>query len=228
MSNRLKYLTFAALLLSLSGSVALAVNPLVVKHTLAQVVSSADSKAEADKLFQEGIQQYRRGEYPKALQTYQRVLEIRRKLGDKAGVGQTLNNIGEVYIGLIQTEEALKVLQEALVIYQELKDRKSEGQTLDNIGWANMIAAKDDKKTLAILQQALAIRREVKDKGGEGITLSKIGFIYTYLDQQQEGLKFLQNALAIHQEVGDKFQEGFTLYRIGLAYSNTKEKKTTL
>jgi tetratricopeptide (TPR) repeat protein len=65
---------------------------------------------EVDKLFQEGVGQFRRGEYPKALVTYQRVLEIRRQLNDKAGIGQTLNNMGEVYLGLGQPEKALEVL----------------------------------------------------------------------------------------------------------------------
>lgn len=54
--------------------------------------------------------QFRRGEYPKALATYQRVLEIRRQLNDKAGIGQTLNNIGEAYLGLGQPDKALEVL----------------------------------------------------------------------------------------------------------------------
>ncbi|MBD2206595.1 tetratricopeptide repeat protein [Calothrix sp. FACHB-1219] len=227
MSNRLKYVTFTALLLSLSASVALAVNPLVVKHTLAQVASSADSKAEADKLFQEGLQQYRFGEYPKALQTYQRVLEIRRKLGDKAGVGQTLNNIGQVYNGLLQQDKALEVLQEALTIRREIKDHAGEGETLDNIGGVYLALFKEEE-ALKTLQQALEIRREVKDKAGEAVTLSRMGFTYTFLKQQDKGLKLLQQALVMHQELGDKFQEGFTLFRIGVAYDNINDYPNAL
>ncbi|BAY66012.1 TPR domain protein [Calothrix brevissima NIES-22] len=227
MSNRLKYVTFTALLLSLSGSVALAVNPLVVKHTLAQVASSADSKAEADKLFQAGVQQYRFGEYPKALQTYQRVLEIRRKLGDKAGVGQTLNNIGQVYNGLLQQDKALEVLQQALTIRREIKDRAGEGETLDNIGGVYLALFKEEE-ALKTLQQALEIRREVKDKTGEAVTLSRMGFTYTFLKQQDKGLKLLQQALVMHQELGDKFQEGFTLFRIGVAYDNINDYPNAL
>jgi tetratricopeptide (TPR) repeat protein len=132
MSNRLKSFAIATLVFSLTCGVGLAASDVVVKHTLAQATASSDRKAEADKLFQDGVQQFRRGEYPKALQTYQRVLDIRRKLGDQAGIGQTLNNIGQVYNGLVQQEKALEVLQQALKIHREIKDRAGEGETLDN------------------------------------------------------------------------------------------------
>jgi tetratricopeptide (TPR) repeat protein len=82
------------------------------------------------------VQQFRRGDYPKAVQTYQRVLELRRQQNDKAGIAQTLNNMGEVYYWMRQPDKALEVLQQALAIRRELKDRIGEGETLDNIGLA--------------------------------------------------------------------------------------------
>ncbi len=227
MSNRLKSFALASLVLSLTCGVGLAANDVVVKHTLAQTATSSDTKAEADKLFQDGVQLFRRGEYPKALQTYQRVLEIRRKLGDKAGIGQTLNNIGQVYNGLLQQEKALEVLQQALTIRREIKDRAGEGETLDNIGGV-YLALSQDEKSLETLQQALVIRREVKDKAGEAVTLSRIGLTYSFLKQQDKGLKLLQQALAMHRELGDKYQEGLTLFRIAGTYSNIDDYPNAL
>jgi CHAT domain-containing protein/ATP/maltotriose-dependent transcriptional regulator MalT len=222
MSNHLKSFALASLVFSLTCGVGLAASDVVVKHTLAQTATSSDTKADADKLFQEGVQQFRRGEYPKALQTYQRVLEIRRKLGDKAGIGQTLNNIGQVYNGLQQNDKALEILQQALIIRREIKDRAGEGETLDILGAVYLILEKDEK-SLETLQQALAIRREVKDRNGEAATLSKIGFTYVFLKKQEQGLKLLQEALALHQELKDKFQEGFTLFRIAQVYWNADD-----
>jgi CHAT domain-containing protein/uncharacterized protein HemY len=222
MSNRLKSFALASLVFSLTCGVGLAASDVVVKHTLAQTAISSDGKGEADKLFQDGVQQFRRGEYPKALQTYQRVLEIRRKLGDKAGIGQTLNNIGQVYNSLQQNDKALEILQQALTIRREIKDRAGEGETLDILGAVYLILEQDEK-SLETLQQALAIRREVKDRNGEAATLSKMGFTYVFLKKQEQGLKLLQEALALHQELKDKFQEGFTLFRIGQVYWNADD-----
>ncbi|NJN12116.1 MAG: tetratricopeptide repeat protein [Richelia sp. RM1_1_1] len=227
MSNRLKSFALASLVFSLTCGVGLAASDVVVKHTLAQTATSSDGKAEADKLFEEGVQQFRRGEYPKALQTYQRVLEIRRQLGDKAGIGQTLNNIGQVYNGLLQQEKALETLQQALIIRREIKDRAGEGETLDALGGL-YFSLEQDEKSLLTLQQALEIRREVKDKVGEAITLSRMGLTYSYLKQQDKGLKLLQQALAMHRELGDKYQEGLTLFRIAGAYGNVHDYPSAL
>lgn len=41
----------------------------------AQTPTTQNRQTEVDRLFQEGVKQYRRGEYPKAITTYQRVLE---------------------------------------------------------------------------------------------------------------------------------------------------------
>ncbi|MBD2301660.1 DUF2225 domain-containing protein [Nostoc sp. FACHB-190] len=194
----------------------------LISQASAQTQTSDTRKVEADKLFQEGVQQYRRGEYPKALQTYQQVLEIRRQMGDKAGIGQTLNNIGLVYNGLQQNDKALEILQQALTIRKEIKDRAGEGETLDILGGV-YLALSQDEKSLEILEQALAIRREVKDRNGEAVTLSKMGFTYVFLKKQEQGLKLLQEALGLHQELKDKFQEGFTLFRIAQVYWNADD-----
>jgi CHAT domain-containing protein/uncharacterized protein HemY len=169
------------------------------------------------------VQQYRQGQYLNAVSTYQRVLEIRQQLGDKAGIGQTLNNLGEVYSWLRQHDKALEVLQQALAIRRELKDRAGEGETLDNLGFAYYLKAQNDK-ALETLQEALVIRRELGDKAGEGQTLSTIGLVYAVgLQQHPKGLETLQQALAIHEQLGDKFQAGITLRRIGAVYSQTKD-----
>jgi CHAT domain-containing protein/uncharacterized protein HemY len=227
MSNHLKSFALATLVFSLTCGVGLAASDVVVKHTLAQTAASSDGKAEADKLFQEGVQLFRRGEYPKALQTYQRVLEIRRKLGDKAGIGQTLNNIGVISNVFQQNDKALEILQQALTIRREIKDRAGEGETLDALGGL-YFSLEQDEKSLLTLQQALEIRREVKDKVGEAITLSRMGLTYSYLKQQDKGLQLLQQALAMHRELGDKYQEGLTLFRIAGAYGNVHDYPSAL
>ncbi len=223
MSHGLKGLAVTSLVISLICPVALTANGLVVKYTLAQTATTSNSKAEADRLFQEGVQQYRLGKYPQALQTYEKVLEMRRQLGDKAGIGQTLNNIGEVYLGLELDEKAMFVLQQASAIWRELPDKVKAGETLDNIGGAYLFQEQYDK-ALEILQQALAIRREVGDKTGEAKTLSRIGAVYDRgFKQYTKALETLNQALKIQEAAGDKLQTGLTLNRIVDVYLDLKD-----
>ncbi|MGJ5635019.1 tetratricopeptide repeat protein, partial [Nostoc sp. CALU 1950] len=74
------------------------------------------------------------GQYPKALEFYQQALAIRQKIGDRAGVGTTLNNIGAIYKSLGQYPKALEFYQQALAISQQIGDRAGVGTTLNNIG----------------------------------------------------------------------------------------------
>jgi tetratricopeptide (TPR) repeat protein len=209
MHPRLKSVSLLTTILLLS------LTPTLILPASAQTPTTQNLQSDVDKLFQEGVQQFRRGDYPKAVQTYQRVLELRRQQNDKAGIAQTLNNMGEVYSWLRQPDKALEVLQQALSIRRELKNRVGEGETLDNLGFAYYLKQQEDK-ALETFQEALAIRQEVGDKAGEGQTLSNIGLVYAVgLQQYPKGLETLQQALAIHEQLGDKFQAGITLRRIG-------------
>lgn len=221
MLYRLKCLSLVTLVLSLTCSVGVSAKGFVVQHTLAQA-ATPNSKAEADKLYQQGVQQYRQGYYKNALSTYQQALAIYRQLNDQPGIGQTLNNLGQVYNGLWEYNKALEVLQQALTIRKQLTDRAGEGETLDNIGSA-YLGLEQNEKALEIFQQALVIRRAVKDRAGEGVTLSKIGITYSLLKQHPKALELLQQALAIHKKVVDKFSEGFTLFMIGTVYLNMED-----
>ena len=55
-----------------------------------------------------------RGQYDQALQNYQQALVITQEVGDRAGEGATLNNIGGVYRVRGQYDQALQNYQRAL------------------------------------------------------------------------------------------------------------------
>jgi tetratricopeptide (TPR) repeat protein len=127
MPYRFKSFILTSLVLSLSHCANY--NNLLIPGAFAQTVAPYNN-SDTDKLFQQGLQQYRLGQYPQALSTYQRVLENYKRLNDQAKIAQTLNNIGEVYLGLDQYDKALEVLQTALNTRRQLKDRAGEGETL--------------------------------------------------------------------------------------------------
>ena len=161
MHYRLKYLSLALLCLSLMVSLELVSKGWMIQNVFAQTSTNINSKTEADKFFQQGLQQSRQGYDLQASQTYQKALVIYRQLGDKAGEAQTLNNLGEVYNELDRDRQALEVLQPALSLRQQLGDRAGVGETLDNIG-STYIVKKEYDKALDYLQQALTIRKEPK------------------------------------------------------------------
>jgi CHAT domain-containing protein len=138
-------------------------------------------------------------------------------VGDRAGEGGTLHNLGEVYQAQGRTAEALDSLQAALAIRREVGDRAGEGGTLNKIGAVYEAQGRYDE-ALASLQAALTIAREVGDRAGEGETLHNLGEVSWAQGRTAEALDRFQSALAIRREVGDRAGEGETLHNLGRVY----------
>ncbi|OLP20419.1 hypothetical protein BST81_00840 [Leptolyngbya sp. 'hensonii'] len=195
--------------------------------TLAQSPSQANPKAEAQRLNQLALQQYRQGQIQKALQTFQQELQLRRDVGDRSGEGTALNNIGEVLLTLGQFQTALESYRQALDIARELRDRPRERVFLGNLGKA-YYSLGQYPQALDFYQQSLTISREVNDRVGEGILLNNIGLTYSRLSQQSKALDYYQQALKIAREKTDQQTESTILGNIGLAYDNLGDYQNAL
>ncbi len=68
--------------------------------------------------------------YAKALDYYQQSLAIEKQVGNEAGVGTTLNNIGLVYDNLGEYRKALDYYQQSLAIDKQLGDKSREGDRI--------------------------------------------------------------------------------------------------
>jgi len=65
--------------------------------------------------------------------TYEQALPITEEVGDRAGLGTTLHNIGTVYHALGQRQEALDYYERALPILEEVGDRYIQSITRNNM-----------------------------------------------------------------------------------------------
>lgn len=180
------------------------------------------STAEGDQLFQQGVEQFRTGAFKAALETYQKVLEIRSNLNDQAGVAETLDNIGEVYISVSDYDKALEILQQALTIRKELDDKAGVGETLNNIGFVYRLLG-EYPKALELHQQAFEIAKQIGKRAVEGEALHNIAAVYAARGEYDQALELYKQSLVIRKEVGDSRDEGRTLNNIGGVYSSLGE-----
>jgi CHAT domain-containing protein/tetratricopeptide (TPR) repeat protein len=184
----------------------------------AAVAQSAEArKAEADRLLQQGIQQFNISQFREALQSWEQALAIYRDIQDRGGEGRALRNLGIAYRNLGNYRQAIDFHEQHLAIVREIGDRAREVLTLNNIG-SMYDRLGDYPKALEFFQQELALRREMGDHIGEGTTLSNIGIIYSNLSNYPKALESYQQALNIFHEIGDRAGEGTTLTGIGLTY----------
>ena len=54
-------------------------------------------QAEADRLFNQGLEEFYRSQYRQGLQSWQQALTIYREIGDRQGEGTALGNLGNAY-----------------------------------------------------------------------------------------------------------------------------------
>jgi tetratricopeptide (TPR) repeat protein len=141
-------------------------------------------------------------------------LSARREVGDRAGEGATLNNLGALAHDLGWPEKAACYYEQALAIRHEVGDRRGEAITLSNLG---ILARAQGRMEDAArhYEQALAITREVGDRRGEGATLSNLGALAADLGRWEDAARHYEQALAILREVGDRAGEGTTLNNLG-------------
>ncbi|NEP02332.1 MAG: tetratricopeptide repeat protein [Symploca sp. SIO2E9] len=214
----------------------LAVNPLtapawasmpVVKATIAETAiltvglsksdSLKNSKLKADQLFQQGIEQFRKGQFRQALTTYQQVLKISRQIEDKAGEAAALNNLGEVYLGLGEYATARENLQQALIIRQAIYDIAGQAETLNHLGIVERRLGKYSP-ALELHQQALEFATTIGNRAIEAESLHNMAAIWARRGNYKRALELYEQALVRRRETGDSFHQGRTLNNIGGIY----------
>jgi CHAT domain-containing protein/Flp pilus assembly protein TadD len=191
--------------------------PMQAQLLLAQSSNTADRKAEADRLFQQGIEQYRISQFREALQSWEQALDIYREIGDRAGEGRALGNLGNAYLSLGDYQQAIDLYEQHLAIAREIGDRAGEGRALNNLGIAYRSLG-DYQQAIDLYEQVLAIFREIGDRAGEGSALGNLGNAYHNLGDYQQAIDLYEQVLAIFREIGDRAGEGRALGNLGSAY----------
>jgi tetratricopeptide (TPR) repeat protein len=88
------------------------------------------------------------GDNRRALETYEAALALRREVGDRAGEGTTLNNIGWIYLNAGDKSQARTYLAQALGIaeaveYAELANAARKGLARARDGWLNRLLRRE-------------------------------------------------------------------------------------
>jgi len=214
----LTFLLLSFPILIFNGSASMLSSPPAV----AQEVTPEERKAEGDRLLAQGAQQYRTSQFREALQSFGQALEIYREIGDRAGEGTTLNNIGGVCDLTGEYAQALNYYEQALVILRAIGDRAGEGNALTGIGGVYDRTGKY-AQALDYYEQVLVIRREIGDRAGEGTTLNNTGGVYLRTGEYVQAIDYYEQALVIYREIGDRAGEGTTLNNIGGVHEHTGE-----
>ncbi|NER80437.1 MAG: CHAT domain-containing protein [Leptolyngbya sp. SIO1D8] len=191
---------------------------------LAQTVSR---QAEADRLLEQGRQEYVEGRLQAALTSIEAALEIYRDLSDSIGIASTLLGAGIVSQSQGEYTAALEYYQESLQITRTLGNPGIEAALLNNISTIYQAQGKYDT-ALDFLHEALQVARDLNDGEMEAVVLNNIGETYRLQDEYSQALTFLEESLQIARTIDNSFRVAEALNNIGGVYTSLGQNSLAL
>jgi CHAT domain-containing protein/tetratricopeptide (TPR) repeat protein len=219
----LKSFNFGSLTSGVLATLVLAIAPIsfsalyFLEPTSAQTTS--DRKTEADRLLNQGLQQYQNSQFESALKTWQQALTIYREIKNRQGEGQSLGNLGATYIFLRKYDKAIEYHLQHLEIARESKDSFGAGNALGNLGIAYYFLRKYDKAIEYHLQH-LEIVKESKDLLVKERVIEHLGTTYDAIGNHEKAIEYHLQNLEIKKQIGDRKGEGNLLNKLGSSYGN--------
>ncbi|MBE8993904.1 CHAT domain-containing protein [Microcystis aeruginosa] len=181
------------------------------------LMEAEKQRKEADKLFEQGAQQYKISQFREALKSWKKALQIYQEIKNRQGEAASLDNLGSAYLSLGQYQEAIDLHKKSLVINREIVNRQGEANSLNNLG--NAYQSRGEYQTaIDYHQQSLDIRREIKDRQGEAASLNNLGNAYQSRGEYQTAINYHQQSLAITRELDDRSGEAKALNNLGVDY----------
>jgi len=174
-----------------------------------------EQDVQADILWKMGGLHQDLGEYEAGRQAYREALEIKQQLGDRAGVAQTLHQLGNVAYLQGDYAEARRLYGESLDIAQQLGNRAGLAATLHQLG---MLAQGqgDYVEARRLYQESLDIKQEMGDHAGIAATLHQLGMLAQAQGDYAEARRLYGESLDIAQQLGNRAGLATTLHQLGM------------
>ena len=195
--------------------VSLPVQMVIGEAVQAQVEQS--SKAEADRLLEQGIAKRQLSDYRNAVKLDLKALTICREIKDVNCQSRAFIGLGNSYDSLGDYQKAIDFFQESLAIAKQVGDLNIEGIAFNNIGNAyNSLG--QYRKSIDFYLQSYAVFKQMGNLSGEGRLLNNIGGAYRSIGQYQKSIELHQRSLVIFKQMEDFIGEGDSLGNLGNAY----------
>jgi predicted ATPase/DNA-binding SARP family transcriptional activator/tetratricopeptide (TPR) repeat protein len=161
-----------------------------------------DPAVRAKALYGAASMAYEQGDVSAARVYAEEELAIRRELGDRWGIANSLNL--KANIAFLQGEYAaeLAIRQEGLAIWRELGDRWGIAVSLGNLGFAANTHG-DYASARPLLEESLALRRELGVRRGIAHSLHQLGQAVHALGDPASARQMYEESLAIDTELGN-------------------------
>jgi len=177
---------------------------------------------QADRLLQQGIEQYKAGQLTTAIESWQQAISLYQQLQDQEKEALVTDFLGLAHQKLGNYHQAIAYYQQLLTLARKIKNREYEANALGNLGNSYRVLGKYSQ-SLEYHQQSLAIRIELQDRKGEGQVLANIGNVQAILGNDNKAIELHLESLAIAKSVDNVRGVAISLNSLGVLYANREE-----
>ena len=160
---------------------------------------------------------YQTGDYDKGMEIYTSALKQAEELGDKYGIGNSLNGIGIIHKNRGDYDKALDYYERSFAIKEEIGDKRGMGSSLNNIGSVYYYKG-DYDKAIDYYGRSLKIYEELDNKLGMGTSLLRIGWIYYLMGELTKAIEYYDKELSVRKELKDENRIANIYNNYGLVY----------
>ncbi|NES63942.1 MAG: tetratricopeptide repeat protein [Okeania sp. SIO2D1] len=185
-------------------------------------------KQTADILLKCGIWQYEKTrKFLKAVECWQKCLNIYQAIQDPIGEANSLGNLGNAYFSLGEYEQVIGFEEKCLAISREIQYRQGESGSLGILGNAYYFL-EEYEKAIDFYKQRLAISREINDLIGEANSLGNLGEVYLSLGEYNRAISFQEESLAMSRKIGYTQGEANSVIALGKIYYFLEEHEKAI
>lgn len=169
---------------------------------------------EASKVFQEGDDFWRAGNYDDAREKYMLSAQIYKEKEDVEGEAFALSRLGELELSLGKFDDAERVLLAAADITQYLDfAQNTYGEVLTKLGKLEL-EKNNVSKALNYFRQAKEVLNDIDNKNLLGDVYDQIGYVYLSEGKDSEALKAYSDAAKLYNADGISLKEASVLRAI--------------
>jgi tetratricopeptide (TPR) repeat protein/predicted Ser/Thr protein kinase len=154
-----------------------------------------------------------------ALRNYQESLAIKRRLGMKKGIADSLDSIAYTESALGKTNAALKDFTEALQTLREIGDKSGTGDVLNDFAQYYNDHGQYDQ-ALKLFKESLQIQMDAGNENNQALVLNNIGNAYLFKGDYEDARTYFSQALTLRQKLNVPTDVADTLHN--LAETSTK------
>jgi tetratricopeptide (TPR) repeat protein len=162
------------------------------------------------------------GDYPKAIEYYEKSLKIKEEKGDKSGISWCLNNLGNVLSNQGDNPKAILYFEKALKISEEIGNKKGISSTLINLG-SRFYSQCDYPNAILYYDKSLKIEEEIGLFVNLASDYPKLAKVYVKQQKYSEAKSLYLKAVRMKRKL---IQDNFNVLsekEKGLFLENTNE-----